>query len=100
MRIDIKNPKEFTIENLKKLIASGDDSVNTQFRVTNDGFLFISENVGNKELDGILFRLETNIMGNGYVGQTASENENWVSRIYNVVNENWPDANSSYIDVY
>ena len=100
MRIDLKNPKEFTKENLKKLIASENDSVNTQFRVTNDGILFLSKIVGNKELDDILFRLETNVMGNGYVGKTASENEIWVTRIYNVVNKNWPDSESSYIDVY
>jgi hypothetical protein len=98
MRINLNNTGEFTIESLKKLIASEDDSVNTQFRVTNDGYLFISKVVGNKELDEIKFRYETNGMGNGYVGKKASEDEIWVNLIFNSVNENWPNPSSSFID--
>lgn len=100
MIINLNNPSEFTVDNLRKLIASEDDSVNTQFRVTNDGKLFLSRVVGNQGLSGILFRLETNCVGNGYVGDKASKNDSWVNRIYNVVKKNWPEPEESYIDVF
>ena len=98
MRINLNNPSEFTIENLKRLIASEDYTVNTQFRVTKDGYLYLSKEVGNQNLENNLFRLETNGMGNGYVGKSASENKIWIERIYNVIKENWPKPHSSYID--
>ena len=65
MRINLNNTGEFTIESLKKLIASEDDSVNTQFRVTNDGYLFISKVVDDNELAEIKFRYDTNRKGRG-----------------------------------
>lgn len=100
MQINLNNKNEFTVDKLKELMASEDDSVNTQFRVSKDGILFISKDVGNQNIDDILFRLETNGMGNGYVGKTASENTLWVKRIYKVIKENWPNASSTYIDNY
>lgn len=100
MRINLNDPKEFTLENVRKLIASGDDSVNTQFRVTNDGYLFLSHSVGNRDLEGIKFRLETNGAYNGYVGEDAAKHEAWVTRIYEVVKKNWPNPISTYIDTF
>lgn len=95
MEINLNNQKEFTIENLKALIAQGNDSINTQFRVTDDGLLFISEVVGNKELDGILFRFETNTAG--HVGEVASKNNLWVDRIFQALKDNWPNPTSKLI---
>lgn len=100
MTINLNDPNDFTKENIKKLIASEDDSSHTQFRVTNDGILFLSKDVGNRNLDGIAFRIETNIMGNGYVGEKASMNESWVDRIYAVFSSNWPNPKDSYTDVF
>jgi hypothetical protein len=97
MRINLNNTGEFTIESLKKLIASGDDSVKTQFRVTNDGFLFISKVVGDMEVDDIKFFYDTNGIGNGFVGKKASEDEDWLNLIFNSVNENWPNPSSKHI---
>jgi hypothetical protein len=100
MRINLNNPESFTIESLKKLIKSEDDSVNTQFRITEDGYLFLSTIVGNQEIEGLKFRLETNIMGNGYVGENAAKNENWVKTVFDVINENWPNPTSTFIDSF
>jgi hypothetical protein len=82
------------------LIASEDDTVHTQFRVTKDGFLFLSKDVGNRKLENIIFRLETNISYNGYVGVKAAENETWVHRIYEVIRKNWPNPSFSYCDEF
>jgi hypothetical protein len=100
MRIDLKDPESFTIESLKKLITSEDDTEHTQFRVTEDGILFLSKIVGNQEIEGLKFRLETNVNGNGYVGENAAKNEDWVSSVYKAINENWPNPTSTYIDSF
>jgi hypothetical protein len=34
MRINLNDPADFTLEKVTKLIASGNDSIDTQFRVT------------------------------------------------------------------
>ena len=54
MTIDLKNREENTMENFRLLIASKDDSQNTQFRVTEEGILFLSEDVGTDNLEKIL----------------------------------------------
>src|SRR5690606_22727333 len=100
MEINLSDPEDFTIENVRKLIASEDDTVHTQFRVTKTGKLVLARTVGNKHVDDILFRLETNGAFNGYVGIKASQNDHWVNRVYNVVKKNWPKPTSSYIDVF
>ena len=100
MDINLNDPSDFTIENVQKLIGSHDDSVHTQFRVTTDGYLFLSEVVGNRQLDGILFRLETNSSYGGYVGQKGATDESWVKRIFEVVKKNWPLPSAKYIDVF
>lgn len=98
MKINLNDPQDFTKDNLKKLIASEDDSVNTQFRVDSKGFLFLSEDVGNSNLEDIVFRLETNVSGNDYVGIKASEDDGWVDRIFQVISQNWPNPKGSYCD--
>ncbi len=100
MKINLNDPSDFTLDNVRKLIASEDDSVPTQFRVSNDGFLFLSKIVGNKELEGIKFRLESNGANNGYVGRQAAKNDKWVERIFNSVKDNWPKPKSTYIDSF
>lgn len=98
MRINLNNPDDFTMESIQKLIASEDDTVNTQFRITNDGYLILSKDTGSENLQNIVFRLETNIAGNDYVGISASEDLNWVKRVYDVIEKNWPTPESPYCD--
>ena len=71
MEIDLKKRGEFTIDSLKELMNSVDDTYNTQYRITKDGFLILSKDVGNRNLEGIVFRLETNIAYNNYAGPEA-----------------------------
>ncbi|MBL6449060.1 hypothetical protein JMN32_22300 [Fulvivirga sp. 29W222] len=98
MQINLNDPEDFTIENIKTLVASEDDTVNTQFRVTEDGILLLSRVTGNRNLDGIKFCLETNARGNGYVGKTAAQDDVWVRRVYKAIKDNWPDPVVPYID--
>jgi len=100
MRIDLNDPVQFTKENVAKLIASKDDSTHTQFRVSKDGYLYLSEAVGNKDLENVLFRLETNSAGSDLVGIDASKNDAWVTRIYEAMKKHYPKPMGSYIDVF
>ncbi|MDN3554392.1 hypothetical protein [Halomonas maura] len=87
-----------TKEDVRKLIASKDDSESRQLRVTTDGIAYLSGVVGNRGLDGNLFRLEIWDSGNDYVGHQASMDDVWVTRIYNAPRRNWPNPYSTYID--
>jgi len=100
MKIDLNNPKEFTLENVRKLIASEDDKKHRQLRVTNSGEAFISDVVGSVNISDLAFRLETWCQGNDYCGKKASEDDKWVERVYRCLKDNWPNPSSSYIDVY
>lgn len=100
MEIDLNDPQEFTLENVRRLIASEDDSADRQIRVTQDGRAYLSDVVGNKETDGLAFRLESLMQGNGYTGAAAAADDQWVRRIYNVLRANWPTPRSRYIDTF
>lgn len=100
MRIKVSDPSDFTIENVRKLILLGNDNVTTQFRVTKDGFFFLAENPNTEGLENILFRLESNGAGNGYVGQNGAQDEMWVKRIYDTIKENWRNPTMTYIDIF
>src|SRR5262245_20737203 len=98
MRIDVKNPAEFSIESVRTLIASKPDTQHRQFRVSDDGFLYLSDDVGNRNLDGVKFRLETLLQANGYVGITASRDDSWVESVYRSVRKAWFTGRTGYID--
>ncbi len=48
----------------------------------------------------LCFRLETWSAGNGYVGSDAANDNEWIDRVYKVLQENWPNPKSTYIDVF
>lgn len=100
MQIDLNDPNQFTLDGVKALIASADDSKNHQLRVTNTGMAFLSNDVGNIATNNLAFRFETWDEGNDYVGLSASQDNEWVSRIYKALKENWPNPKHSYIDEF
>jgi hypothetical protein len=60
--------------------------------------VFLSSDVGNVNIDNILFQFETNEAGNGYVGPTAAKDDRWVTSIFETLKRNWPNPESSSID--
>lgn len=98
--IDLKDPTQFTLQGVKELIASMDDSENRQLRVTKSGIAFLSDRVGPDGTDDLAFRFETWDAGNGYVGVAASQDEKWVRKIYEALKKNWPTPISSCLDSY
>jgi len=100
MTIDLTDPANVTPESVAALIASVDDSIDRQLRVTKDGKAFLSDTVGNVDIDGLAFRFETWLRGNDYVGKRASDDNEWVQRIYEALRDNWPNPTSTFLDSY
>lgn len=100
MKIDLNDPAQFTLDNVKKLIASKDDSVPRQLRVNSLGIASLSDEIGNINIDGLAFRLETWLEGNGYVGEEAANDDSWVSRIFKCLQKNWPNPTDTFIDSF
>lgn len=100
MQIDLNDPSQFTLEQVRQLIASGNGSVHNQLRVNRAGQAWLSQVVGGRDLDGLRFRLETWAAGSGCVGPLAAGDERWVLQVYNALRNNWPEPASEYIDLY
>lgn len=100
MTIDLNDPQEFTIEKVRQLIASASDRTNVQLRVSKSGVAFISMTVGNSETDDLAFRLETFSAGSDHVGEAASQNDDWVKRVYDALEGNWPNPTADYIEFF
>jgi hypothetical protein len=81
MQLDL-NSQSFTLDGVRKLLASKEDSADCQLRVTNDGIAYLSDIVDATGKEALRFRLESWDQGNNYVGQAASEDDEWVARIY------------------
>lgn len=88
-----------TIEQLRDLIASGDDSHANQIRIKKDGEIFISSLTGAQQLDGIIGRFETFDAHNGYIGPKAAADAEYVQRMFNAI-QAWKKSPRSYIDIW
>jgi hypothetical protein len=98
MKINLNDPVAFTIESLRALIASKDDSNHRQLRVTNEGLLYLSDDVGNTNLDGIKFAFETWLAGNDYCGPNAAADDSYVSNEYEMIKAAWEKGLTGIID--
>lgn len=101
MQIDLTDPASFTIDAVRQLIASGDDTVHNQLRVSKNGVAWLSvDAVGGADIGGLLFRLETWSAGSGCVGPVPARDGVWVMQIYNALKDNFADPRLDYVDVY
>lgn len=100
MQIDLNDPAQLTLEQVRQLLAEGNDRIHNQLRVTRGGSAYLSQVTGGRELEGLLFRLETWAAGSGCVGSVAAADDRWVQQVYNVLSSNWPKPASDYIDIY
>jgi hypothetical protein len=98
MTINLNNREDKTLEKIREFIASCDDSIPRQIRVTSGGIAFISDTTGGESIEGLAFRLETYDAGNSYLGVEASQDDKWVKEVLDILTENWPTPKASYID--
>lgn len=92
MEIDLNDPQSFTRENVRKLIASKDDSQNRQLRVSQRGIAFISDEWTDIDPKGMALRYETLCMGNGYLGEKAAADDDWVARVEHALRRDWAES--------
>ena len=92
------NDEGFTVEAVRSLLASKDDSRNRQLRVFEDGTVELSDVVGNRDLTGVKFRFETWGAGNGYCGPEAARKDSWVKEVHKDIKTAWDLGLSGYID--
>lgn len=93
------NINTLSIENVRELIKNGDDSHNNQIRVTKTGEIFLSQDiVGAVDIDNLAFRFESFDARNGYVGLEASQDDEYIHRIYNTLKKYWKTPTETYID--
>ncbi len=97
MEVDLN---DFTLDDVRQLIASGTDSIHTQLRVTKDGRAFLSEQVGDEDVDDSCFRFETWASGSNHLGPDAAKDYGSVKRIYNALKDNWPNPKAKLMDSY
>lgn len=92
---------ELTIDQLRDIICSGDDSHANQLRIKRNGEIFLSCSVGADDLDGIRGRFETFDAHNGYVGPRAAADDSFINRLFAAI-QAWREDPSpaTYIDTW
>lgn len=88
----------YTRDDVAALLGSGDDSTATQLRVSTNGIAYLSKDVASSNLTGVALRLETWSPGAEHVGPSAARDSEWVNRIFNALNNHWPNPKSPYVD--
>ena len=96
--MNLNDSNEFTLENTARLLASKDDSRRIQLRVGYDGKAFLSDEIGNINIDKVAFGLQSWMEGTSHVGTAASEDEEWVGRVFNCLQNNWPNPTGKIVD--
>lgn len=98
--IDLNTPSNITAENVALLLASKDDSKHRQIRVSKKGIATLSDDVGNKNTEGVIFRIETFCAGNGYTGAEAAKDDHWVGKVTKCLKEKGLGQEDSYCDMF
>lgn len=82
LTIDINNPDEFTFNNVRKLIASGDNSRESQLKITENGILSIAYGNEIRVTRKNLFTSIIFLKWNNCIGTEAAENIKGLKRTY------------------
>lgn len=93
------NVDTLTIDQLRDLIAAGDDSHHNQLRITSSREIFLSDIVGLEHLEGIIGRFETFVAGNGYVWLNAALDQQFIESLYTAI-QTWKKSPCSYVDMF
>ena len=98
-KVEQYNIHTLTMDQLREMIRSGDDSKANQIRIKSDGTIFLSNIVGLDCLIGIAGRFEVFQPNNGYVGEGAAKNERYIKRLFLTIKD-WIDHPRSFIDIW
>jgi hypothetical protein len=98
MRIDLKNSTNFTIEDVRALLASKDDNENRQLRISEAGEAYLSDEVENLNLQAVKARFETWCAGNDYSGPNAAADDEYVQSVCLNLRAVWERGLRGFID--
>jgi len=87
-----------TYASVQALIASSDDRVHRQIRVAWDGRVYVSDVIGNLDLDSCRFALPTFCAGTDYLGIKAASDQGFVERVMNTLNYAWANGLRGIVD--
>lgn len=101
MQIDLNNPRDFTFDNVRKLLASGRNDRDMQVRVNKDGIAFLSTLIAAEKIEDLAFRLHTMDAGNDFIGPEAKAAKDpvHVAQVFYCLKRNWPTRVSAEVDV-
>jgi len=85
LKLNLNDSEQFTIEGVRNLIASVDDSVDRQLRITLDGYAVITDHDGPEDMELYASRSGTWEAGNSYCGATAALDTERMEYIYQVL---------------
>ena len=103
--IDLNNPQDINLDNVRQMLASGRDDIDLELRVTNDGIFFLSEVTVPEDLYGICFRVgDINLTAHAgeFIGPNAEAvNDNrLVDQVLRTIEKNWENKPASgYADL-
>jgi hypothetical protein len=98
--IDLTDPDALTLDSVRRLLASKDDSDHRQLRVNEAGVAYLSDDVGFENLDGVRFRLATFSAGAGYTGPEAAADDDFVQRVLDALKRHWSDGTRGYVELF
>lgn len=99
MSINLNNPDEFTLANVRQLIASGNAKRAIQLRVSLRGSVdFVPANEA-AETNDFAFKFTPWLPRDHRVGPEAARDDQWVLRVYQALRENWPFPASKFIAI-
>ena len=89
---------DLTEQNFAELFSEADDRVHNQVRVTNDGYIHISNTVGAVDLFDTKFQWETFVAYNEYVGPKPGSDSEYIKSELKQIKIAWERGVKGYID--
>jgi hypothetical protein len=94
MNIDLNDPQALTIANVRAFLASGRTNIELEIRVTLEGNVFLSDVIGQRHMDGILFRITDMMIDPAdaeFIGPNAAaaSNDGLVRQVLDTLEKNW-----------
>lgn len=101
MQVNLNDSKEFTFDNVCRLLASGHNDQFVQIRVSMDGIAYLWQDTGPDDKAGVAFRFETMDPGNDFIGPAALAARDPVcaAQVFNCLKKNWPKPTALSVDV-
>jgi hypothetical protein len=90
MQMNLNDPREFTLERMREMIASADEELNVQLRVSHSGVAHFAQLMSPPDYSDSYVAFESFAAGNDYHGVEASQDATYVKELYDLLKRNWP----------